>query len=281
MSKKQLAERIEAYFTSQPDRDLSLKDIFRNLHLDTHPLKMLAIDILEEMSWDDFLSKTSETSYKLNQGGQVLEGTFIRKSNGKNSFVPDEGEKPIFVSERNSKFALNGDRVKVALMARRPKHIKEAQVIDIIQRAKDTFVGRLRVDRDIAFLVTQDNLFVQDIIIPKKKLKGGKTDDKAVVKVTQWPDEGHKNMVGEVIDVLGAVGENNAEMHAILAHYGLPYKYPKAVEDAAEKISGEITAQDLAEREDFRDVWTCTIDPKDAKDFDDALSIRRNCRQSV
>ena len=275
MSKKQLAERLGAYFTSQPDKELSLKDIFRNLHLDTHPLKMLAIDILEEMSWDDFLTKTSDTTYKLNQGGQVLEGTFVRKANGKNSFIPDEGDKPIFVSERNSKFALNGDRVKVSLMARRPKHIKEAQVIDIIKRAKDTFVGRLRVDRDIAFLVIQENLFVQDIIIPKKKLKVGKTDDKALVRVTQWPDGEHKHMVGEVIDILGVTGENNAEMHAILAQYNLPYKYPKSVEDAAEKISGEITAQDLAEREDFRDVWTCTIDPKDAKDFDDALSIRR------
>ena len=148
-------------------------------------------------------------------------------------------------------------------------------MIDIIKRAKDTFVGRLRVDRDIAFLVIQENLFVQDIIIPKKKLKGGKTDDKALVRVTQWPDGEHKHMVGEVIDILGVTGENNAEMHAILAQYNLPYKYPKSVEDAAEKISGEITAQDLAEREDFRDVWTCTIDPKDAKDFDDALSIRR------
>ncbi|MBQ1582902.1 MAG: ribonuclease R, partial [Prevotella sp.] len=148
-------------------------------------------------------------------------------------------------------------------------------VLEIIKRAKDTFVGRLRVDRDIAFLVTQDNLFVQDIIIPKKKLKGGKTDDKAVVKVIQWPDEDHKNMIGEVVDVLGATGENDTEMHAILAQYGLPYKYPKSVEDAADKITGEITEQDLAEREDFRDVWTCTIDPRDAKDFDDALSIRR------
>ena len=275
MSKKQLAERLEAFFTSQPDKEISLKEIFRQLRLDTHPLKMLAIDIMEEMAWDDFLTKTSEISYKLNQGGQVLEGTFVRKMNGKNSFIPDEGEKPIFVSERNSKFAQNGDRVKVSLMARRPKHIKEAQVLEIIKRAKDTFVGRLRVDRDIAFLVTQDNLFVQDIIIPKKKLKGGKTDDKAVVKVIQWPDEDHKNMIGEVVDVLGATGENDTEMHAILAQYGLPYKYPKSVEDAADKITGEITEQDLAEREDFRDVWTCTIDPRDAKDFDDALSIRR------
>ncbi|MBQ5456166.1 MAG: ribonuclease R, partial [Prevotella sp.] len=97
----------------------------------------------------------------------------------------------------------------------------------------------------------------------------------AIVKVIQWPDEDHKNMIGEVVDVLGATGENDTEMHAILAQYGLPYKYPKSVEDAADKITGEITEQDLAEREDFRDVWTCTIDPRDAKDFDDALSIRR------
>ena len=129
--------------------------------------------------------------------------------------------------------------------------------------------------RDIAFLVTQENLFIHDILIPKKKLKGGKTDDRALVKITKWPDADHKNLVGEVVDVLGEAGDNDVEMNTILAQYGLPYKYPKRVEDAAEKISAEITAQDYAEREDFRDVWTCTIDPRDAKDFDDALSIRK------
>ena len=102
MTKKQLAEKLVDFFTSQPGRDIAVREVFRTLHLDTHPLKMLAIDIMEEMSWDDFLTKTSELSYKLNQGGQVLEGRFVRKSNGKNSFIPDEGEKPIFVSERNS-----------------------------------------------------------------------------------------------------------------------------------------------------------------------------------
>ena len=170
--------------------------------------------------------------------------------------------------------ALNGDRVKVSLMARRQKHIKEAQVIEILQRSRDQFVGKLRVEKNIAFLVTQENLFANDILIPRNKLKGGQTNDKVVVKVSKWPDENHKNIIGEVIDVLGKTGDNDAEMHTILAQYGLPYKYPKAVEDAAERISGEITPQDLAEREDFRQVFTCTIDPKDAKDFDDALSIR-------
>ena len=275
LTKKQLSEVLENLFSSQPNKAFTYKEIFKTLHLNTHPLKMLAIDILDEMEWDDFVSKTGENTYQLNTKGQVQEGTFIRKSNGKNSFMPDGGDKPIFVSERNSMGALNGDRVKVSLMARRQKHIKEAQVIEILHRAKDQFVGRLKVDRDLAYLVTPDNLFVHDILIPKRKLKGGKTDDRAVVKVTQWPDADHKNIIGEVVDILGPAGNNDTEMNAILAQYQLPYKYPEAVEKAADKITGEITKEDEAERIDMRGVWTCTIDPKDAKDFDDALSIRR------
>ena len=275
MSKKQLSERLQDFFASQPGKTLSFKEIFRALKLDTHPLKMLAIDIMEEMTWDDFLTRVTESSYKLNTKGQVQEGTFIRKSNGKNSFLPDDGGTPIFVSERNSMWSTNGDRVKVSFMARRKKHIKEAQVIEILQRSKDQFVGRLRVDRNMAYLITPENTFVHDIIIPKRKLKGGKDNDKAIVKIMQWPDAEHKNLIGEVVDVLGQTGDNDVEMNTILAQYGLPYVYPKAVEEAAEKISGEITKQDEAEREDFREVFTCTIDPRDAKDFDDALSIKQ------
>ena len=275
MSKKQLSERLQDFFASQPGKTLSFKEIFRALKLDTHPLKMLAIDIMEEMTWDDFLTRVTESSYKLNTKGQVQEGTFIRKSNGKNSFLPDDGGTPIFVSERNSMWATNGDRVKVSFMARRKKHIKEAQVIEILQRSKDQFVGRLRVDRNMAYLITPENTFVHDIIIPKRKLKGGKDNDKAIVKIMQWPDAEHKNLIGEVVDILGQTGDNDVEMNTILAQYGLPYVYPKAVEEAAEKISGEITKQDEAEREDFREVFTCTIDPRDAKDFDDALSIKQ------
>ena len=275
MTKKQLAKVLEAFFSSQPDKTLTLKEIFHSLRLNTHPLRMLAMDIMDEMSWDDAITKVSDNSYKLNTNGQVQEGRFVRKSNGKNSFIPDGSDKPIFVSERNSMSALTGDRVRVSMMARRRNHIKEAQVIEILQRAKDQFVGRLRVDKDIAFLVTAENTMAQNILIPKNKLKGGKSDDKAVVKVTAWPDSEHKSIIGEVVDVLGKTGDNDVEMNTILAQYGLPYKYPKNVEAAAEKITGEITEQDVAEREDFRDTWTCTIDPKDAKDFDDALSIKK------
>lgn len=275
MSKKQIAESLQSFFSAHPGETYSLKHIFKQLELNTHPLKMLAVDVMEEMAWDDYLTKVSDNSYCLNTKTQVQEGRFRRKSNGKNSFIPDDGSQPVFVAERNSMCALDGDRVQVTFMARRPKHMKEAMVTAILQRARDTFVGKLRVDADAAFLITPETIFVNDILIPKRKLKGGKTGQKAVVKITQWPDSDHKYPVGEVIDVLGEQGDNDVEMNSILAQYGLPYKYPKAVEDAADKIPAEITAQDMEGREDFRNVFTCTIDPHDAKDFDDALSIRR------
>ena len=275
MSKKEISDALVRFFNENPNNSYNTRKIFKELKFVTHPVKMLALELLEEMAWDDFLTRSSDDTYRLNTKTQVQEGTFRRKANGKNSFIPDDGSQPVFVAERNSMSALDGDRVQVSFMARRQKHIKEAMVTAILERARNQFVGKLRVDKDFALLITPDNIMAHDIIIPKSKLKGGKTDDKAVVKITQWPDADHKNMTGEVVDILGKLGENNAEMHAILAQYGLPYKYPKNVEDAANKISGEITAQDLAEREDFREVFTCTIDPHDAKDFDDALSIRR------
>ncbi len=274
MSKAQLVEKIEAFFSTQPGETFSMKQIFKALKLNTHPLKMLAIDIMEEMAWDDFLVQVTDSSYRLADNTQVMEGVFHAKPNGKNSVVPDGSDKPIFVAERNSLSALEGDRVKFSLMARRRNHIREAQVIEILQRKKDQFVGKLRVDSDFAFLIPQEPLST-NIIIPKDKLKEGQTDDRAVVKVTQWPDGERRNIVAEVVDILGKKGDNDAEMNTILAQYGLPYKYPKEVEEAADKITGEITPEDYAEREDFRDVFTCTIDPHDAKDFDDALSIQR------
>ncbi|MBO7109423.1 MAG: ribonuclease R [Prevotella sp.] len=274
LSKRQVADAVQALFQAHPGEALSFKYIFKTLKLDTHPAKMLAVDVMEEMAWDDYLSKVDNSSYRLNLKTQVQEGTFIRKANGKNSFMPDDGGKPIFVSERNSMSAMGGDRVRVAMMARRQNHIKEAIVTEILERKHDQAVGILQVEKDYAFLITEGNIFAQDVLIPKKKLKGGKTGEKAVVKITQWPSEESKNLVGEVIDVLGEQGDNNVEMHAILAQYGLPYKYPQRVEEAANKIDATITPEEIAKREDFRDVLTFTIDPADAKDFDDALSIR-------
>ncbi len=273
-------ERIEGllvdYFTKRGGEVVAVQQLFRALHLNTHPQRMTALQLLSEMEWDDFVVRCGENGYRLHDSlSQAQEGVFVRKANGRNSFRPADGSRPLLVTERNSLYAMDGDRVRVSVMARRRDHAKEAQVIEILSRAKETFVGRLRVQDGVAFLSVQDDLMPFDILIPAGKLAGGKDGEKAVVRVVRWPDESHKTMVAEVIDVLGPAGDNTVEMHAILAQYGLPYTYPAAVEEAANAISGDITPEDLACREDFREVFTCTIDPADAKDFDDALSIRK------
>ena len=170
--------------------------------------------------------------------------------------------------------ALNGDKVRVEISANRQGAEQEAKVIEIIEPKDQVFIGTLNVEKNYASLIPDSKFLAADIIIPRSKLKGGKTGDKAIARITQWRDE-EMNPRGEVVDILGRKGENTAEMHAILAEFGLPYKYPENVEKAAEKIDAGITPEEVAKREDFRGVTTFTIDPRDAKDFDDALSIRQ------
>ena len=273
MKKSEMSERLISLFHTKPNETFSLKQLSSSLNLTTHPLKMLCADIITEMIEDDFLQEVEKGHYKLNDHGLIMTGVFQRKSNGKNSFIPDDGGETIFIAERNSAHATNNDKVKIALFAKRKNRNPEGEVIEILERANDTFVGTLKVEKFYAFLLTENRTLANDIFIPKDKLKGGKNGDKAVVKIVEWPEEA-KNPIGQVIDILGKAGENTTEMHAILAEFGLPYVYPKNVETAAEKIPAEISEADYAEREDFRNVTTFTIDPKDAKDFDDALSIR-------
>ena len=273
MRKSELAAQLMTWMEMRPGEDFALKQIFRGLNLTTHPLKMLCVDILNEMAEDDFIQVLDNGHLKLNNHGIILTGKFQRKNTGKNMFLPDDGSEPIFIAERRSAHAMHGDKVKVSLTAKRKGRKVEGEVIEILERAKETFVGTLRVEKTYAFLLTEDRTLANDIFIPRDMLKGGKDGDKAVVKVTKWPEDA-KNPIGKVIDILGQAGDNTTEMHAILAEFGLPYVYPKHVEEAADKIPDIITPEDYAEREDFRDVTTFTIDPKDAKDFDDALSIR-------
>nr|WP_321373915.1 ribonuclease R [uncultured Bacteroides sp.] len=274
MKKAQLAELMMSLFQTKSAEVLNLKYIFAELNLNTHPLKMLCMDILYEMLSDDYISEVEKGKYKLNTRGTEMVGTFLRKSNGKNSFIPDGSEESIFVAERNSAHAMNGDRVRIAFYAKCKNREAEGEVIEILECANTNFVGTLEVSKAYAFLITENRTLANDIFIPKDKLKGGKTGDKAVVKITEWPEKA-KNPIGQVIDILGVAGDNTTEMHAILAEFGLPYIYPKAVEEAADKIPAEISEEEIAKREDFRNVTTFTIDPKDAKDFDDALSIRK------
>lgn len=273
MTKKELVKAMLDLFHLKQGVVISLKQLFEQLRLNTHPLKMLAMDILDELLEDGYLCEVEKHRYKLNSRGVEMTGIFQRKSNGKNTFLPDEGGEPIFIAERNSAHAMAGDRVRIAYYAKRHGRMAEGEVVEILERANDTFVGTLEVTRGYAFLVTENRTLANDIFIPRESLKGGRNGDKAVVKVVEWPEKA-KNPIGVVVDILGKAGENNTEMHAILAEFGLPYVYPKQVEQAADRIPAEIPAEEIAQREDFRGVTTFTIDPRDAKDFDDALSIR-------
>ncbi|MBO4905452.1 MAG: ribonuclease R [Bacteroidaceae bacterium] len=270
--KKDLAPQLIHLFERHPEELLDLKTIFRELKLKTHPAKMMCIDVLDELALDDYVVVRNHR-YSLAVPATVMEGTFHRKTNGKNTFLPDDGGEPILVAERNSMHAMDNDRVKVQMMARRRGHVREATVIDIVKRADKAFVGQIDVMRDMAFVSIEDRTLNCDIFVPKTQLHGAKTGDKVVVRIIEWP-ENRKNPVGKVVDVLGKSGENDTEMHAILAEFGLPYTYPASVEEAANKLDATITEAELAGREDFRDVTTFTIDPYDAKDFDDALSFR-------
>lgn len=273
LKKKAVSQMLVDLFNAHPEQEYDVKDIFAMLKASNHPAKMIVMDVLSDLVLDDYISTDGNGHYRNAVRSNVMEGTFQRKRNGRNSFIPDDGGKSILVCERNSLHALDGDRVRVTMLARRAGHTREAEVTDILERANDTFVGQLQVERGYGFLVTESRSLATDIFIPKDKLGGGKNGDKAVVKIIEWPSDS-KSPIGKVVDILGKQGENNAEMHAILAQYGLPYTYPERVEKAAEALSPDIRSEEIARREDFRNVTTFTIDPHDAKDFDDALSIR-------
>lgn len=240
----------------------------------THPSnRMDVINVLDELAAADDIMEVELGKYKAkaNRGTENI-GYFVRRSNGKNAVIVDDEQ--IFVAERNSMHALNGDKVRVVVSAARKGQEPEAQVIEIVEAKDQQFVGTLKIEKNYAALITDSKFLAADIVLPRGRLKGGNNGDKAVARIVQWRDD-EMNPRGEIIDILGAKGENNTEMHAILAEFGLPYKYPENVEKAAEKIQEGITKEEVARREDFRNVTTFTIDPRDAKDFDDALSIRR------
>lgn len=272
-NKREMMNRLLCLFEKIQNESLNVKEIFPAVNAVKHPMKMLVIECLSDLVLDDYLTTDGNGNYVHQpRGSQVIEGVFRKKRNGHNVFIPDDGGKEILVSERNSRHALDGDRVRVTMLARRRTHTREAEVIEIVERAKDTYVGKIQVERDYAFVLTDRSLST-DIFIPKSGIKGAKSGQKVVVKITEWPEQA-KSPTGKVVDILGNEGDNDTEMHAILAEYGLPYTYPKQVERAADRIEPGISPEEIAAREDFRDVPTFTIDPRDAKDFDDALSLR-------
>jgi ribonuclease R len=273
MRKKELQTKIMEFLQRQSKQSFNYKQIAHAIGAEPPLGRGDVINVLEELVADDAIIEVDLGKYKAksNRGTETV-GIFVRRSNGKNAVVIDD--EPILVAERNSMHALNGDKVRVVVSAARKGQSPEARVVEIIEAKDQQFIGTLKIDRNYAALVTDSKFLAADIIISRSKLKGGKNGDKAVARITQWRDD-EMNPRGEIVDILGAKGENNAEMHAILAEYGLPYKYPENVEKAAMRIPDTISEEEIARREDFRNVTTFTIDPRDAKDFDDALSIRQ------
>ena len=265
--------RIVNFFNQDKNRAFNYKQVAHGIEATTMPQKQQVILLLEGLTEQDFLIEVVPGKYKVKNRGTQVTARFERRSNGKNHAITDDNES-IFIAERNSLRAMNGDKVLVLVYAKRKNRETEGEVVEILEKNEQVFIGTLDVQKHFAFLLTDNKVLANDIFIPKDKLKGGKHGDKAVVRITDWPERA-RNPYGEVVDILGAAGENNTEINAIMAEYGLPYKYPENVEKAANKISEEIPQEEIRNREDFRDATTFTIDPKDAKDFDDALSIRR------
>jgi ribonuclease R len=270
--KAELLRKIANTFNENPEKTFNYKQI--SSLLDIHNSQWIYVNqLLHELSDEDFLVEIARGKFKLSSRTGFVEGTITRE--GVKTYVETEGDDElIFIPERKTNHALLGDRVKVYMYARRKGMRPEGEVIEVLKRAKDTFVGILQVSDGYAFLNVDHKILTNDIFIPKEKLKGGKDGQKAIVKLLEW-NENTKNPIGEVLDVLGDKGDNTAEMHAILAEYGLPYKYPTKVEAAAAKIGAGITPEEVRKRIDMRDIVTFTIDPHDAKDFDDALSMRK------
>lgn len=272
-SKRELARQLMDFFVAHPNEEFSRADLYSEFGLKNHPAKMLMIDVLDDLIMCEYLTLGKGARYKLMMQQTLTEGTMQRRSTDY-AFLPDGEETPVFVSERYTCNALDGDRVSATITFNNRRNKPEAQIVNVISRAKDTFVGTLYVEKHFAFLDTPDRYLPGDIFIPKAELSEAKSGDKAVVKIVEWPSRGNRSPVGKIVDVLGATGDNNTEMHAILAEFGLPYSYPENLEKLADKISDRIPESEIKQREDFRPITTFTIDPRDAKDFDDALSLR-------
>ena len=274
INKREMREMVGDYLHRNQGRQLALKNVFSEMGLTKHPLRMLCVDILNEMLEAGDLVKNHDGYFIYRGTAHVVEGTFNRTSGGRNYVDTDDGM-GISIYDEDTHHALPGDRVKVGIHAKKyGNHKLHGEVIEIVKRREKPFVGTLDVQHSVAFLSVPTGILQSDIVIPVEKLKGATNGQKVVVKVTDWPQEA-RNPIGEVIDVLGKEGDNNTEMHAILAEFGLPYKYPEKVEAAANQLDTGITPEEIAQREDFRDTFTITIDPRDAKDFDDAISIKQ------
>ena len=268
-----LLEKIISVLSSNRNKVLNYKQIASGLHVADYAQRQLIIVILEELKNKGIISEPERGKFKLQTIETYITGKVDMTSTGNAYIVSEETEEDVAIQARKTLNAMHGDIVKVRLLPTfRGK--PEGEIIEVLERSKTEFVGTIQVSAKFAFLVPSNAKIHVDIYIPIEKLNGAKDGQKAIARITEWPKNG-VNPIGEIKTVLGAVGENNTEMHAILAEFGLPYEFPKDVEHAATLIAIPITTEEITKRRDFREMPTFTIDPVDAKDFDDALSIQK------
>lgn len=286
MSKKNGPDKIPAYnkptlrrhilelFQSAAGKQFNYKQIAAKLQVSNPETRKLINAVLDEMLAEGDIKKISRGKYELSPADKYIVGKVHLTASGSAFIATDDNPEDIFVKRTDTDIALSGDTVKVQILrsnlGKRKK--PEGRIVEIIQRAKEHFAGVVKISKKFAFLEVTEKNAPFDIFIINKNLNGAKDGDKAIAKITEF-DSGKKNPEGKITEVLGKPENNDVEMHAILAEFGLPHHYPKEPEEAAKKIKDTISAKEIKKRRDFRNVPTFTIDPEDAKDFDDALSV--------
>src|ERR1700761_2251583 len=272
--KQVLTQMVLDVFEQNGNTPLNYKQVSAKLNVRDPESRDIIFEILKDEAKNNTLKELSPGKFQMLELKTFVEGKVDLTNDGSAFIVTDdEFESDIFVAPRKLRNALNGDRVKVYVYAKSKGKHKEGEVIEILQRNKMEFTGIVKLSERFAFFIPDDRKMMHDIFIPMSELNGAKNGIKAVAEITDWPPEA-KNPVGRIKHILGAQGENDTEMNAILAEYGFPLAFPAEVEQDAEEIPDVITADEIARRRDFRKVLTFTIDPFDAKDFDDALSFQ-------
>jgi ribonuclease R len=272
---KVLTQMVLDVFEANGNTPLNYKQVAAKLNVHDADARAIILDILEDEVFKGVLKQSSPGKFQLLELKTFIEGRVDMTSDGSAFIITDdEDETDIFVAPRKLRTALHGDKVKVYVYAKSKGRRKEGEVMEILQRRKMEFTGIVKLSDRYAFFIPDDRKMLQDIFIPLGEINGAKNGVKAVAEITDWPAEA-KNPIGRIKHILGTQGENDTEMNAILAEYGFPLSFPKEVEYDAEQISDVISEEEIARRRDFRDVLTFTIDPFDAKDFDDALSYKK------
>lgn len=272
--RSKLAELAMKEFYAEPKKNFNYKQVAKRLGTKKVSEKQMLHVVLSELANKGNLIEVATGKYRLNDTGGLVTGAIKRGKDGVAWLIPDGNGEEVLISDRHLNRAMNGDTVKVFLFARRRNKPQEGEVVEIVKRSTNTFVGKMEVSQNFAFFIPDSKAVGYDIFIPAERLNKAKNGQVVVAKIVDWPEKA-KNPIGEITKVLGDAGDHETEIHAILEEYGLPYGYPTHLIDLAEKIDAGITEEEIKKRRDFRGIPTLTIDPHDAKDFDDALSIRK------